>query len=93
MGETALVAKPDAAVAHYRGYWIAWFVLLIITVLMVFFGVPSLLIFGMSIKASIIVLLYMHLWKENWWLIFSVVTGIFATALILFLLILSDAIH
>lgn len=76
--------------ANYRGYWIAWLALLVITVVVVFVEVPLLLAFGMTVKAAIIVLLYMHLGGERLGLTLSVLLALFATALILWLLILPD---
>lgn len=76
--------------ASYRTYWIAWFILLVLTVALVFTGASTILVGGIMIKAAIIVLLYMHLGSEKLGLILSVLLGLFATAVILWLLILPD---
>ena len=78
------------ATASYKGYWIAWGVLLVITVIVVFLDAPALLIAGMVVKAGIIVLLYMHLGGERLGLILAVLLGLFATALLLAFLIMPD---
>ena len=78
------------AEVDYRTYWLAWLCLLVITLAMVFIGNQPVLIAGMSLKAAIIGLWFMHLRYERLDLVLSVALGIFATALILFLLIFPD---
>jgi len=69
------------AQAHpsYKTYWIAWFVLLLITVAMVFIGSKPVLVLGMAVKAAIIAMLFMHLKFEKRGLIMTVVLGILLT--------------
>lgn len=74
----------------YKTYWVAWLVLLALTLVMVFVAQPPVLILGMILKAAIIFLWFMHLRYEKLDLVLSVTVGIFATALILFLLIAPD---
>ena len=76
--------------ADYRKYWLAWLVLLAITLAMVFIGSPAILLAGMTLKAVIIMLWFMHLRYERLDLLLCVVIGLFATALVLFLLIVPD---
>ncbi len=74
----------------YRKYWFAWLCLLIITLAMVSIGSTPVLLLGITMKAAIICLWFMHLRYERWELTLSVLMGIFATALLLFLLIAPD---
>ena len=74
----------------YRTYWLAWLCLLVITVAMVFIGTSTVLLAGMTLKAAIIGLWFMHLRFERLGLVASVALGTFATGLILFLLIYPD---
>jgi cytochrome c oxidase subunit IV len=80
-------SQPHAA---YQTYWLAWVSLLVITVAMVYSGRPFLLVTGMTAKAAIIGLWFMHLRYERLDLVLCVVVGIFATALVLFLLMVPD---
>jgi hypothetical protein len=59
------VTVHDHALLDYRTYWIAWLVLLVITLAMVFIGNPTVLITGMTLKATIIGLWFMHLKYER----------------------------
>jgi hypothetical protein len=74
----------------YRTYWGAWLVLLILTVAMVFSGASTVLVGGMLAKASIITLLYMHLWHEHRRLFWTVLLGIFLTSAVLVGLLIPD---
>ena len=74
----------------YKTYWVAWLILLAQTLAMVFVSQPPVLILGMVIKAAIIFLWFMHLRHEKIDLLLYVTVGIFATALILFVLIAPD---
>jgi hypothetical protein len=76
--------------ASYRTYWIAWFVLLGLTIVMVFLATPVVLIAGMTVKAAIIGLIFMHLRYERLLFVLYILLGIFATALILYGLIAPD---
>ena len=74
----------------YRPYFVAWFVLLGITVVMLFLQNPAVLIMGISLKAAIIGLWFMHLRQEHADLTAWIAVGLFGSALILFLLIVPD---
>jgi hypothetical protein len=74
----------------YRKYWTAWFVLLGITVAMLFLADPAILISGISIKAAIILLWFMHLKDERPAFTVTILASIFFCALILFALIAPD---
>ncbi len=54
-----------ASTASYRPYWIAWGILLCLTLVMLFLGSPMLLLIGMTIKAGIITFWFMHLRYER----------------------------
>ncbi len=84
----------------YRVYWIVWFVLLIVTVGMMFLGTAGLtaflvlvLLLGMLLKASLIGGYFMHLRFERASLILMVAVGILATAGVLFFLIAPDGLR
>jgi cytochrome c oxidase subunit IV len=79
------------ATTSYKTYWVFWFVLLVITVAMVFIGNKPVLVSGMLLKATIISLLYMHLKFEKLGLILAVLLGIFATTAVLCVLLIPDA--
>jgi hypothetical protein len=74
-----------------KTYWSAWLVLLLLTVAMVFSGMSAVLVGGILAKASIITLLYMHLWHEHRRLFWTVVLGIFLTSAVLVGLLIPDA--
>ncbi len=74
----------------YRAYWIAWAVLLSITVAMVFIGSKPVLATGMLLKATIISFLYMHLKFERTGLVLTVVLGILATTAMLVVVLVPD---
>lgn len=90
------VASPLAGVVHmllsgpYRKYWVAWCVLLGLTLMMVLIQNPLVLMLGITIKATTILLVYMHLRYERVGLILSVFAGIFVTTMILYILIIPD---
>lgn len=84
-----MTAQTHAEV-NYSTYWLAWLCLLVITLAMVFIGSPPVLVAGMVLKAAIISLWFMHLRYEHVDLVLCVVLGIFATGLLLFLLIAPD---
>jgi hypothetical protein len=69
-----------ATTASYRPYWIAWGILLCLTLIMLFLGSPLLLLIGMSVKAAIITLWFMHLRDERTDFIVYVVVGLFVMA-------------
>jgi caa(3)-type oxidase subunit IV len=83
----------SADAAHpYRGYWILWAVLLTVTLLMIAIegaGLPAalavvMLLFGSTIKATLIIFYYMHLKFEHLGLILTVLVGLFVTAILMF---------
>ena len=74
----------------YKTYWLAWLVLLILTLVMVFVGSKPVLAIGMLLKALIIGLLFMHLKFERASLVLAVVLGIFLTTAILVVLLVPD---
>ena len=76
--------------ASYAKYWVAWLCLLVITLVMVFVANPLGLMTGMALKATIIVLWFMHLRYERLELTLSVIITLFATSLILFFLMVPD---
>lgn len=74
----------------YRTYWLAWITLLAITLVMVFIVHPAILILGMALKATIIVLWFMHLKYERLEFALGVSLAVVATGLLLFGLISPD---
>ena len=74
----------------YRPYWIAWFVLLVLTIVMVFAGNRAVLIAGITAKATIIAFWFMHLRHERHAFVLYILGGIFLTGLTLFLLMVPD---
>lgn len=74
----------------YKTYWVIWFILLALTVAMVFVGAKPILIGGMLVKASLITLVYMHLVHEKKNLIWTVMLGIFLTSAVLVVLMIPD---
>lgn len=74
----------------YRKYWIAWCLLLGLTLFMVLVQNPVVLMTGITIKAATILLVYMHLKYERVGLVVSVFAGIFLTLAILCVLIAPD---
>lgn len=84
----------------YRTYWIAWGVLLLLTLLMLMMEAAPFsrvfavlfLVVAMLFKASLIGGWFMHLRSERAALVVSVVVGTLATAAVLFLLIAPDGV-
>ena len=76
----------------YKGYWMLWVVLLVMTVTMIFIGESTmstgpqalLLLLGSAIKASLIIFFYMHLRFERFNLMLVVLVGIFVTSILMF---------
>ena len=88
--------------AHpYRLYWILWGVLLTTTLVMIAIegaNLPTalaavLLLLGSGIKAVLIIFHYMHLRFEHQSLILTVLVGLFATAILMFVLPAYDGYH
>ena len=83
----------------YRTYWIAWGVILGLTLTMVVLDVtpmpPGLflvvMVTSILVKASIIAAYFMHLRFERWGLVLAVVLGLPINAAILYVLIVPDA--
>lgn len=80
----------SATGAGYRSYWIAWLVLLILTVAMLAVGNPTLLLGLVMVKASIIALWFMHLRQERFDVSMAVLIGIVGTGVLLFVVIAPD---
>ncbi|MBI4583910.1 MAG: hypothetical protein HY717_07785 [Planctomycetes bacterium] len=78
------------AEVSYRPYWIAWFALLILTLSMVYIGSPAALIAGMIVKAALIIFWFMHMRMERLSFALIVLLSIFATSMVLYLLIMPD---
>lgn len=76
--------------AGYGTYWAAWLLLLGITLAMVLTGHPVVLLGGILLKATIIVLWFMHLRYERLDFTLVIVLGTLLTALVLFGLIVPD---
>lgn len=74
----------------YGSYWIAWLILLGITLAMVLTGNPTILLLGIGAKATIIALWFMHLRHERLDFTLYVVLGTLLTAAFLYLLIVPD---
>ncbi|MCE9583820.1 MAG: hypothetical protein K8T20_15160 [Planctomycetes bacterium] len=74
----------------YKGYWIAWAILLVLTLVMINIHDRKVLLAGIAIKSFIISLWFMHLKFEKRWLIASVGAG-FVFALLLFFFVHFDA--
>ena len=54
------------APASYRSYWIAWLILLGLTLIMVTMSHPAVLLAGIAVKSSLIALWFMHLrWEPR----------------------------
>ncbi len=77
----------------YRPYWTAWFILLVITVAMVFIGSKAILALGMTLKAAIIAMFFMHLGREKKGLIYSVLIGVLVMTAFLVVLLVPDGAH
>ncbi len=84
------MASATHSEPRYSVYWRAWFVLLIITLAMIFIRSEMVLILGMCLKVSIILFWFMHLKYEGWALRLSVVLGLFLTTAVLAILITYD---
>ena len=92
----------SAESAHpYRLYWILWAVLLTTTLLMIAIegaNLPAtlaavLLLLGSGVKAVLIIFHYMHLRFEHKTLILTVLVGLFATSILMFVLPAYDGFH
>lgn len=87
-------------VTAYRTYWIAWGILLTLTVIMVLMeaaqfsrvAIVLVLVVAMLTKATLIGGWFMHLRFERAALVISVVAGTLATAALLFFLLVPDGV-
>jgi caa(3)-type oxidase subunit IV len=87
--------------SNARVYWITWGVLLVLTVVMLAAdgaNIPKaaflvLMIGAMAVKATLIAGNFMHLRHEHTGVILTVVFGLFVLAIILYVLIVPDAIR
>lgn len=85
----------------YRIYWIAWLILLTLTLVMVALDQMALprhtfvvvMLAAMTFKASLIAAYFMHLRFERWPLVLGVVLGLPINAAILYMLIVPDALR
>ena len=75
----------------YRGYWIAWGILLVLTVLMVTIANPVVILAGIAVKATIISLWFMHLKFERMRLGIVIAICAVVTTLVLYGLLAWDA--
>jgi len=82
-------AKADRS---YAPYWVAWVILLVLTVVMVFITNPIVLTAGICIKATIICWWFMHLNQEKWDLTATFVLGALFFAVFMFALFAIDAV-
>lgn len=88
------------SVTPYRTYWIAWAILLTLTIIMVLMeaaqfsrvAIVLVLVVAMLTKATLIGGWFMHLRFERAALVISVVAGTLATAALLFFLLVPDGI-
>jgi len=87
---TALALEPGHTLVSYRTYWLAWGFLLLLTIAMVFVQGPLVLIAGMTLKASVIALLFMHLGFEKLDLTLVIAISIVGLSLLLFGLMIPD---
>jgi len=87
---TATTTVPEAAAPNYAVYFRIWIVLLAITLAMVFIDNRAFLVLGMSAKAILIALWYMHLKDERKDFIFYIAGSIIIFSLVLFGLIAPD---
>lgn len=91
----------DSTEVGYGIYWRTWFLLLALTLVMVFLDQASIsrvvlvwiLVMAMLIKASLIGAYFMHLRFEKLSLVFTVAVGLLLTAAALFFLIAPDGIR
>ena len=90
MTETTSPAGHAHAGSPHLTYWKAWGALLVITLAMILMSNPMLIVVGMTIKAMIIVLWFMHLKQERFDFILYVLLSTFGTALVMFGLIIPD---
>ena len=74
------------AEASYKSYWIAWVILLALTLIMISISSKALLIGGILVKSVIIGAWFMHLKHERAILIWSVVAGVLFAGFLFFLI-------
>ena len=84
-----------------KSYWAIWAVLLVLTVVMLWadtvampaFALAIFMVTAMLTKASLIGGVFMHLARERALLVATVAVGLLVTAVVLFVLIVPDAIR
>ncbi|MEK7468630.1 MAG: hypothetical protein AAB074_14565 [Planctomycetota bacterium] len=72
--------------ASYRSYWIAWGILLVLTLVMISISSKALLLGGILVKSVIIGAWFMHLKHERAILIWSVIAGVLFAGFLFFLI-------
>jgi cytochrome c oxidase subunit IV len=90
-----------AAAANGRLYWMTWGVLLLVTLVMIWFDTAQVsrgvlivvLLTAMAVKATLIAGNFMHLRHEHRGLILTVVLGLFVLGVVLYVLIVPDALR
>jgi caa(3)-type oxidase subunit IV len=90
-----------ATSSNGRLYWTTWGVLLAITLVMLWFdsaqvsrgALLTVLLGAMVVKAALIAGTFMHLRHEHRGLILTVVLGLFALGVVLYVLIVPDALR
>ncbi len=80
----------DASTTSYKSYWMAWFLLLLITIAMVFIGSKTVLALGMMVKAAVIAMFFMHLAFERKSLVYTVIVGLMVTTAVMVVLFIPD---
>jgi caa(3)-type oxidase subunit IV len=91
----------NAVSSNGRRYWATWGVLLAITLVMIWFdsaqisrgALITVLLGAMAVKAALIAGTFMHLRREHPGLILTVVLGLFALGVVLYVLIVPDALR
>ncbi|MAG56066.1 MAG: hypothetical protein CMJ83_07230 [Planctomycetes bacterium] len=85
------VNETTSETPHYAVYWKAWAGLLIITLAMLKLDSPTIVVLGITIKAFLILLVFMHLLREHKDIAITVGVGIFATVFVMFAVMGFDA--
>ncbi len=86
------MTEASHAVTSYRTYWISWACLLALTIIMIYVPNFWMVLTGITIKAAVISLVFMHLNHERTDFMLTVLLGIFLTSLVLFGLMIPDGI-
>jgi cytochrome c oxidase subunit IV len=91
----------NAATSNGRLYWTTWGVLLLVTLVMLWLDTApvsrgllvTVLLGAMAVKAALIAGNFMHLRHEHRGLVLTVVLGLFALGVVLYVLIVPDALR